>query len=260
MDGYPNRPFIIGGWNNTNNDVFATKTADGIRKIEEFNGIRLETNKDGEFILTYYGGKRNTKTKKTVSAATAPTTFKFDKDGGWKIDDKENQSISISRKDKKIIISQSESVKPDEVYGKTDSSSPGTIINKMEWDKSSKKVTLTVGTDKITQIWDGNAQTLTINMGAVTITYDTAAQKINLKGGSTEINIDGASGKIELKGNLVDVGTGASALAALGPQLVAWLSSHTHLYSPGAGNPTSTTPPIVPPPSTVLSTSVKIKT
>ena len=106
MDGYPNRPFIIGGWNHTNNNVFASKKADGVRKIEEFNGLRMETNKDGEFILTYYGGKRDSKTKKTKYASTAPTTFKIDKDGTWKVDDKENQSIKISRKDKKITIAQ----------------------------------------------------------------------------------------------------------------------------------------------------------
>lgn len=259
MDGYPNRPFIVGGWNHTNNDVFASKKADGIRKIEEFNGMRLETNKDGEYVLTYLGGKRNTKTKKTINAATAPTTFKFSKDGSWQIDDKENQKIKISRASKTIEISQSANVKPDEEYGKTDSSAPGAMVNSIILDKAGKKITLAAGTDKIVQVWDGTSQKLTITMGAVVVTYDTAAQKVNLKAGATEINIDGNSGKIELKGNLVDVGTGASALAVLGPQLISWLASHTHLGDGAAIPPAPTSPPLVPPPSSLLSTTVKIK-
>ncbi|CAK0749535.1 hypothetical protein CCP1ISM_330002 [Azospirillaceae bacterium] len=275
MDGYPNKPFIIGGWNHTNNNVFATKKEDGVRKIEEFNGIRLNINKDGEFILTYYGGKRNSKTKKTALPDTAPTTFKIDKDGSWSVDDKENQLIKISRKDKKITISQNASVKPAEEYGKTDISTPGDLVNSIVLDKTAKSITLTAGKDKViekldgaaekksttysggmTVVEDGAAKKITWTMGGTVVTYDGTANKITLVAGSSSVVIDGSSGKIELLGDLVDIGTGASALAVLGPQLVAWLSSHNHIGN--LGLPTSA--PVVPPPTTMLSTSVKLKT
>lgn len=107
------------------------------------------------------------------------------------------------------------------------------------------------------------------------VTYDGKGDKVTFttKGG-TKVEIDGTKkvtvtagssivtikdGKIELSGDLVDVGTGASALAALGPQLISWLTSHTHLYNPGPGSPTPSQPPTTPPPTSLLSKSVKLK-
>lgn len=178
MDGFPNRPFIIGGWNHTNNDIFATKRKDGIRRIEEFNGIRLETNDDGEFILIYYGGKRNTKSKKTIRSTTAPTRMKLSKDGAWSIDDKENQKINVDRANKKITIEQRANVKPDETYGKEDTSDPGTLINSIELDKANKKITTKVGNTKITEVFDGNAEKVTLTFqSGLTITCDGAGDK-----------------------------------------------------------------------------------
>jgi len=244
MDGFYNQPFIIGGWHNTNTSpLFAAKKVDGCREIKEFNGIRLETNKDGEYILTYHGGQRNTKTKITAQADTAPTTFKIDKNGVWTIDDKENQEIKVDRVNKKITITQFANVKPDETYGDTDTSAQGAIVNQIIMDKAAKTITLNVANTQATVVLDG------------------VANKIILTAGSTLIEIDGATGKISLTGDLVDVGAAASALAALGPQMVSWLKTHTHLHPiplHGAGS-APTSPPIAPPPATLLSTTVKIK-
>jgi len=241
MDGEKNTPFIIGGFTNTNFDTLITKRADGIRTLWEFNGIRFEINDSGEVSLTYYGGKRDTVKKTTARPNTAPTTIKIAQDGSIQIDDKENQQVKINTTDKKITLTQFANVKPDETYGETDSSAPGEIINQISLDKSGKKIEMKTG-------------------AGVLVTLDQTANKITLTAGSTIINIDGASGKIELTGSLVDVGEAASALAVLGPQLVSWLTTHTHTYSPGPLAPVPTTPPIVPPPSTVLSASVKLKT
>jgi len=246
MDGAKNTPFIVGGWSNTNFETLTAKRSDGIFLKQEFNGLRMETNNDGEYILTYYGGKRNTKTKITERANTSPTTFKIDKDGVWTVDDKENQEIKIDRVGKTITITQFANVKPNETYGETDTSIPGAIVNQIIMDKAAKTVTFKVADTQATVILDG------------------AANKITLTAGSTLIEIDGATGKISLTGALVDVGEAASALAALGPQLISWLSSHTHPYidaTGSSGTPVSkiTSPPTIPPPATLLSTTVKIK-
>jgi len=239
MDGYPNRPFIIGGWNHTNNDVFATKRASGVRKIEEFNGLRIETNKDGEFILTYYGGPRNTKTKKAARTETAPTTFRIDQTGAWSVSDKEKQEIKIDRVSKKVTLTQYSGTKADENYGESEAPVSGEVVNQIEMDKDGKKVTLKSG--NTTTVVDGNSNKVTITCGA------------------TIIIVDGSSGKISLTGNMVDVGDGASALAVLGPQLISWLTNHTHMGDGPSIPPAPTSPPIVPPPSSLLSTTVKIK-
>lgn len=99
--------------------------------------------------------------------------------------------------------------------------------------------------------------------GSVTISTKSGAKltlnssEVKIEHGSTVINLD-SSGKISLTGSLVDIGEGASALAVLGPQLVSWLNSHTHM-SPGGLTPAPTSAPLSPPPSDMLSTSVKLK-
>jgi hypothetical protein len=141
-----------------------------------------------------------------------------------------------------------------------------------------KKLVTTVFKDAIVQTIDGAAEKMDIKFKSGLkleydgkgdkVTYTTAggpkitvdgAGTIMIEANATKIIIDGNSGKISLEGNLVDVGQGASALAVLGPQLVSWLSSHTHLYNPGPGGPAPSQPPTVPPPASLLSTTVKIK-
>ena len=111
LDGKPNQPLIIGGFHNAQQTTFKVSRKDGIRQLSEFNGLRLEINNDGEYILQYLGGKRNTKTKKTLNSANAPTTFKITKDGSWSIQDKEKQRIKVDKTAKKIILEQLEGVK-----------------------------------------------------------------------------------------------------------------------------------------------------
>lgn len=194
------------------------KKSDGISYIQVFRGLKTEINKDGEWSITYQSPYGPD--GKLKAEATGPSFIKLDKTG----------SMIISLK--KGAIKQTHDVDTE----KTD----------FEY-KSGLKVTFDGKGDKVTFT----------TKGGTVITVD-GAGTINMKANSTEINIDGSSGKIELKGDLVDVGTGASALAVLGPQMVAWLTSHTHMGD-GGPIPAPTSPPLVPPPTTMLSKSVKIK-
>ncbi len=175
--------------------------AEGIHKKGEFRGLQWEINKLGEFILTYRGSRTANGTLERED--TGPTEIKIDQNGNFSFSNNESQSITVSRTDKTIIVTD----------------------------------------------------------GTNTITIDKTSNKITLAAGATLINIDGATGKIELTGSLVDVGEAASALAVLGPQMIAWLNTHAHDYiSPAIpAAVVSTTPPTVPAPASTLSTTVKIK-
>jgi len=184
MDGFKNTPFIIGGWSNTNFDTLTAKRADGIQSIQEFNGLRLLQNDDGEYVLTYWGGKRDTKTKITARPDTAPTTFKIDKNGVWTVDDKENQQIKIDRIARTITITQYAGTKPDETYGTPDVFAPGDIINEVKFDKDAKKVTVVAGST--TAIFDGANDIVTLETvagGRLKITAD----KVGIGGSTAEL-------------------------------------------------------------------------
>lgn len=105
--------------------------------------------------------------------------------------------------------------------------------------------------------FDGKGDKVTFTTKGGTKVEIDGTKKVTVTAGSSTVTIQ--DGKIQLSGDLVDVGTGASALAVLGPQLIAWLTSHTHLYMPGPGGPTPSAPPNPPPPTSLLSKSVKLK-
>jgi hypothetical protein len=56
LGGQKRNPIILGGEKSPKNSDTSAKKADGPRKIEEYNGIRTEINKDGEFKLVQKGG------------------------------------------------------------------------------------------------------------------------------------------------------------------------------------------------------------
>jgi len=256
MNGFPNQPFIIGSWQNTNHpQEFVTKESDGQRHIEEYNGMRLEKNKDGEWILTYYGGQRDTQSKGTERPTTAPTFIKFDKTGALILEDKENQRIKLDRANKTITLSQGDRTKPDETYGEESSDDSINIINEIKMDKAASKITFKAGIETIVTEMDGAVGKFTITIGALVVTIDKLAEKITFTTGTTTIEMF-ESGKINLTGSLVDVGEMATDMAVLGPALFAWLATHTHIVT----LPTlPTSPPTIPPPVTILSASVRLK-
>jgi hypothetical protein len=195
------------------------KSSDGISYIRLFRGVKTEINKDGEWSVTYQSPYGPD--GKLKAEATGPSYIKLDKTGSFE--------ISLKK---------------------------GTIKQKHDVDAEKTELEYKSGL-KIS--FDGKGdKTSIVTKGGVEANFDGTANKVSIKAGSTEIEIDGGSGKISIKANLVDVGESASALAALGPQLVAWLSSHTHMGD-GGPVPAPTSPPLVPPPASLLSKTVKLK-
>ncbi len=193
--------------------------ADGISYIQVFRGLKTEINKDGEWSITYQSPYGPD--GKLKSEATGPSFIKLNKQGGME--------VSL----KKGTIKETHDVDAEKTTFEYKSGL------KIEFDGKGDKVVYTT-------------------KGGPTVTVD-GAGTITISANATKIIIDGNSGKISLTGSLVDVGEAASALAVLGPQLIAWLSSHTHMGDGPSIPPAPTSPPLVPPPSTLLSKSVKIK-
>lgn len=232
---------------------------------------------------------------KTARPKTAPTIFKILKDGTLAMIDKESQSVKIDTTNKKITISQQEELQPDETPGQiipTEKTSK--IVNSVEMDKAGKKITTLVGTDTVTDVKDGTEEKvtrtyksgltvtedgkndkvevstsggvttvidgkstkITLDASGTVIEIDGSGTKVTITAGSSIVEIDGASGKIALKGSLVDIGTAAASFAALGPELLAWLTTHVHGPGPSIF-PTS--PPVVPPTQDLISATVKVQ-
>ena len=103
LNGSPdaNQAIILGGLQNPNQSVYSAE--DGQFYDFNFNGIKYNINKDGELSIQFNSvidGDGN-----QANPDAAGTTLKFDKDGGFTVSDNENQSVSLSRKDKTITIS-----------------------------------------------------------------------------------------------------------------------------------------------------------
>lgn len=252
LDGSKDKPVILAAFQHPKQT--GAKKADGVRRKGEFRGIQWEINKDGELIITQIGAR--TPDGKIPSKDKVLTVLKFDKAGNVTLTDKANDQIKLDNENTKVIIQSDTKGTKLELDGKNDKITTSNANGlKTEMDGQADKMTTTTSGGLKVEV-DGQGDKVTITTsGGTKVTID-GSNKIDLEAGSTKISIDGSSGKITLDGSLVDVGTGASALAALGPQLIAWLSSHSHI-SALPGVPTS--PPIVPPPVSTLSTSVKLK-
>lgn len=259
LDGNLDKPIIVGGLGHER--VPGAKKEDGIRKVSEYRGIRQEINKDGEYIFTYKSP--NKPDGEATRPDTAPTVFKVDKEGNFIFaqEDPEGGTELNFLKYDRTNQKKEESVGKDLAISTIqDGAAESTTVSY----KSGLKITEDGAGDKVSiemaggmsAIYDGTADTITFTTaGGATVTID-GAGNIKLDAGGTIVDVDGSGGKISLTGGLVDVGEAASAFAALGPQLISWLTTHTHTTT-APGSPTS--PPNVPPPATLLSQTVKIK-
>ena len=254
IDGSKDKPVIVMALQHPTRK--GAKRADGIRRKGEFRGVQWEINKDGELILTHQGPRGANGNLKTPEKVL--TVVKFDKDGNLIVNDKATNQIKLNNTDVKVEIQSDSKGTKLELDGKNDKVTTTTAGGlKTEMEGQSDKMTITTAGGLTVEI-DGSGDKVTFTTaGGPKVTID-GANMITLEAGATKILIDGNSGKINLDGNLVDVGTGASALAALGPQLIAWLASHTHMGD-GGPVPAPTSPPLVPPPASLLSTTVKLK-
>ncbi len=235
------RPVIIGG--QTHRRTTGATRKEGIRSLRKFNGVTTNINKDGEWTQTHEGPSKPN--GELTRPDTGPNTFSVNKEGNYEFKQETRKENAENE-----------------------------LINSELFDRKNKTVTRKVGKDVVVEEWNGDSEKKTIKLKSGleitydgkgdTVTYTTSggatvsidgSGTITLDVNGTVITIDGSTGKIELTGQLVDVGEAASELAVLGSELVSWLSTHTHTGN--QGSPTS--PPITPPPPSMLSTSVKIK-
>lgn len=200
-------------------DKTGAKKADGPRLIEEYNGLIRNINNKGEITQTMMGGAV--------------------KDGRFTAN-------------KESIIKQ-------------EWLSTEQLIHTF---KSGLKLTIDGKNDKVTQkfaggleaSYDGKNDKAEIKTAAgAVMTIDGKGSKITIKTGSTEVTIDGNSGKITLKGEMIDLGASVSDFVTQFTQLASAFATHTHLYSPGPGGPTPTSPPMAPLLTSVGSQTVKVQ-
>jgi hypothetical protein len=78
---------------------------DGERILGEYNGVRWNINKEGEFTLYWQGLKDDLGLPKDATHEKHPTVLKINKDGEFLILDRLDQEIKISNKTGKILIS-----------------------------------------------------------------------------------------------------------------------------------------------------------
>jgi hypothetical protein len=106
-DGRKSAPFIVAAGSNI--DAPKDSAEDGHNWEWEFNGINWKIDKEGQLSLTHKGptvGENN----ETLPAdpEVAGSFLKFDKDGSITLDDATGESVTIDKKNKKIIINSRE--------------------------------------------------------------------------------------------------------------------------------------------------------
>lgn len=252
MDGFANRPVILGGWANTNSSpLFAATEDDGIRKMEEFNGIRLNIDKDGQYILTYFGGQRDTKTFETENADTAPTFVMIDKTGAWSVEDRQNQRIKLDQTAQTIVIEQVEDEKDAEEYGTAVEPATGNQVNAITLDKKNKTVSIKIGDHLIVANDTEGSESISLlnSLGSIINMDKTGSIKVVSKDGSTvylnadtnEISIIQKDGNIigmNSKGITISDSTGKQTMAIDGSMIQ--LASSKDLVENSQGHTIST--------------------
>jgi hypothetical protein len=141
------KPIILGGWPHPKRPVQGSTEEEGKRILKEFNSIRYNINKDGELILTYLGGIRDTETFEPENIITAPLQIKITKEGGFFLIDKEVQEFKLDRENKTITLTQYDETLPNEtedeyLYGYEVDLTDNKKINEIKLDKENKTIEL----------------------------------------------------------------------------------------------------------------------
>jgi len=142
------------------------------------------------------------------------------------------------------------------VYGETDSSDPGDIINQISMDKSTKTIETKAGNTKVNHKIDGTNEiiTMTFESGLI-ITIDGAGDKVQIRSaGGPKIDIDGDGDKVIIEGGTIELGEGAAESVILGETFKAHMDSHIHPTGVGPSGP-----PTIPTPAAALSDKVKVE-
>jgi len=240
IQGDQNYPVITGLDNgaNTQNDLGATPE-DGVREIRQFNGIRQETNKVGEYTFSRQGG------------VVEEEVFKGDTgDPKYKLELLDVETLKETFKSGLIREVDGEA----DVITKTFDG--GLILSE---DGKADKYTRTFnGGLTITEDGAGDKVTISTSGGGV-IVVDGPGSKITLTHGSTVINLDALTGKIALVGDFVDIGNSVSDFAVLFTELLGQFNSHFHQAPQAPSGTLPTTPPTAPMLPSVGSTTIQIQ-
>lgn len=202
-----NDPIIIGAIPHPRVHEEASKVSfapaqksEGITYKSEFRGLQTKINNDGEFELTYLGNRDLEGNFERED--THPTSVKINNTGKLSIFDKEKNSIAIDRSNKTITLKQTAGTISNN-NGEFESPDLGDIVNKVEMDKTAKKITTIVGTDAITEVKDGNSEKVTLNFkSGLQVSIDGAGDNVTITtAGGAELLVDGSTGSIEAKDN-----------------------------------------------------------
>jgi len=231
LGGHYNSAVILGGYPHPGNTVEKPQRSDGEILVGEFNGLRWKINDDGELIITYYGGKRDSKNPHTpIRDDTAPTEIKIDKDGKLFVSDNKDQKILIDRVSETIRIENPEAFIQLDIPNKTIEVNANQDVKNISGEQQINEVgtsetntigenqNTTVGGTKETTVEGTHTETVKDN---VTNNYqkdvtETIGQKwqINITG-DVDLNSGGkvtidASSNVEIQGNSKDVVTTGS--------------------------------------------------
>lgn len=244
LDGNAKKGIIIGGIKQAQRLTKLASKA-GLHLEGEYNGCNWKIDKEGAFILTFKGATDNE--GKAKKQDVSGSTIKIEQDGSVELNtsktDKpdKNESIRLDKTKQEVSITSRKNLTTS-VGGDFTNAIKGSFSQNINKDLVQK----IVGTATC------NAKSLTITtVEALSITAKSTLQ-------TYESGCIIKAQKIELNGETVAVGSGANALAVLGPQLLSWLASHTHPpIPPLVGGPVL--PPTTPPPDSILSSTVMIK-
>lgn len=244
IHGDSRMPFIIGLWRNTNiPEYFMAKREDGIRSFKEFNGVREVINDDGEYKLSYHGGKRSIDREivekeipfyETERPETGPFDVCIDKDGGLTIHDKQNQFITMSQKDGKIEFIQKTGQRPNDKHplSEEEKEEEPTNINLISMDKNNNSIDIKTRSndeDVVGIKIDGNTEGIdVIFKSGLTVNLSGQNDSVDVQtSGGAKVKIDGNSDKVRFEDNsgaTVDLSAGKIAIGDSSTELLEQIS------------------------------------
>lgn len=242
LDGSSEKAIIIGGVKHAQRLSKLTAEA-GLHLEGEYNGLNWQIDKDGALKILFKSPTDNE--GKVKNEKLSGTNLNIKKDGSLQLTTQDlnkpelNESLTLDKTNQSLALTARKN---------TSITTGGDFTNAIKGSFNN-----TIGKDLSLNITGSS----TITSKSLTIT---AQEALTIKAKESqqtyEANCKIQAKKIDLSGDSVAIGMGASALAVLGPQLMAWLNSHTHIVTaPGA----PCTPPIAPCPPSALSNTVTLK-
>lgn len=184
----------------------------------QFNGINVQVNKDGEYILTF-NSPIDQEGKKSVEAASG-TVLKIDKDGRFSIVDNEHQTLVLDRVAKTMTWSNgSESIKIDKT-AKSVSIKAAKDVNSESTEATSVKSGKDMTMDSGGALNQKSAKDMKQDAGANMNTKVGSNWTIDVSG-NVQMKAGGnvmvqAGGNLQMQGTVNMIGAGTAPVAAVG--------------------------------------------